>query len=96
MTWYNRDDRDDEADGMKMTVMILKTMTMNDDNNAGKNSGDDNGSDDSNAATTTAATTGECHNEFCILCHNFRYLLVLFRKSGLEKCDKCDGIEGRW
>ncbi len=36
------------------------------------------------AAAVAAATLGECCNEFCILCHDIRYLLPLFRKLGLE------------
>jgi hypothetical protein len=39
-----------------------------------------------------AATLGECRNEFCILCHDFRYLLALFHKFGLEKRE---GIKSR-
>jgi hypothetical protein len=35
-----------------------------------------------------AATLGECRNEFCILCHDFRYLLTF----GMEKRE---GIKSR-
>ncbi len=48
---------------------------------------------DSAAAAVAAATLGECCNEFCILCHDIRYLLALFREGFLEKRE---GIEGRW
>jgi nitrate/TMAO reductase-like tetraheme cytochrome c subunit len=41
------------------------------------------------AAAIATATLGE----FCILCHDIRYLLALFRDGFLEKRE---GIEGRW
>ena len=37
------------------------------------------------APAMVTATLGEWHNEFCILCHDFQYLLALFREFGLEK-----------
>ena len=42
------------------------------------------------AAAVAAATLGECCTEFCILCHDIRYLLALFHEFGLEKRE---GIE---
>ena len=45
------------------------------------------------ATAIAAATLGECCNEFCILCHDIRYLLALFCEFSLEKRE---GIEGRW
>ena len=45
------------------------------------------------ASALVAAALEECHNEFCILCHDSRYLLVLFHEFSLEKRE---GIEGRW
>jgi hypothetical protein len=37
------------------------------------------------ASAVVTTTLGECCNEFFILCHDFRYLLALFREFGLEK-----------